>query len=302
MTTALNLHFFLLDEKQERRMMNQNLIFFFNCLSLLIASLHFFQACNANCTPSACGLIPNISSPFRLENDPKHCGDHGYELVCENNVASINLNSHKYYVKAINYSDFSIWLSYASIDNNTCSFPISSAYRDDYFNPYFLEKEQSQAISFMSCEYPLHNCSLSNQVTGCGQSSTHACIKFGQIRPADVEHMCTLVSVVATSWNFMDLNNVSLSEIHQSLLYGFKLSWLGFICRNCDGAGCSIEPGGLVICGEHHSGLYYNWGESETTNLHVQLTTLKLHFCADGFSVNAENLMDSFKPPEGKIY
>ncbi|KAG6412604.1 hypothetical protein SASPL_125287 [Salvia splendens] len=264
--------FSLLHEKQERMVMNQNLIFFFfTCLSLLIASLHFFQVCNANCTPSACGLIHNIKPPFRLKNDPQDCGDPSFELVCENNVASIILNSQKYHVKVINYSDFTIRLAYASIDNNTCSFPISSAYGDDYFYPYFLERQQSQAISLMSCEYPLHNCSLSNQVTGCGKSSTHTCIKAGQLRPADVEHMCTVDSIVATSWNFTDLNNVSLSEIHQSLLYGFKLSWFYFLCQNCSGPGCSIEPGGLVICGEHHSGLYYKW----------------------------EQIMESFKPPEG---
>ncbi|KAL1553081.1 hypothetical protein AAHA92_13801 [Salvia divinorum] len=252
-------------------MMNQNLIFFFTCSSLLIASLHFFQACNATCTPSACGLIPNIFPPFRLKNDPQHCGDPSCELVCENNVASINLNSHKYYVKEINYTDFTTRLAYASIDNSTCSFPISSAYEPNYFNPYFLEREKNQPISFMSCEYPLHNCSLSPQVTGCGQSSAHTCIKAGNLRPADVELMCTVESIVPTSWNFTDLNNVSLSEIHQSLLYGFKLYWLGFICQNCNGYGCYVGPDRLAVCHELPSALYYKW----------------------------EAVMDSFKWPEG---
>ncbi|KAL8550938.1 hypothetical protein ACS0TY_000132 [Phlomoides rotata] len=48
--------------------------------------------------------------------------------------------------------------------------------------------------------------------------------------------MCT-VYPTATSWAFKDLKNVSVSEIHDSLLYGFQLSWYrGFSnCITCHG-------------------------------------------------------------------
>ncbi|XP_057798691.1 probable receptor-like protein kinase At5g20050 [Salvia miltiorrhiza] len=244
-------------QSEARMMITRNFIFLFTCSSLLIV---FFQTCNAaDCTPSACGVIRNISSPFRLKGDPKHCGDRKYELVCENNVASVHLNSQKYLVKAINYSDFTIRLAHVSINNTTCSFPMSSAYEPSYFDPYDLVLDMNWPINFMSCEHPLQNSSLSTQVTDCEQGR-HTYIKVGHMRLADVEYMCTLVSVVATAWNFRDVNNVSLSEIHQSLLYGFNLSWIGFLCRKCNkGAGCSVDPNGTVTCGEHHSGLYYDW-------------------------------------------
>ncbi|XP_057798685.1 LEAF RUST 10 DISEASE-RESISTANCE LOCUS RECEPTOR-LIKE PROTEIN KINASE-like 2.5 [Salvia miltiorrhiza] len=241
-------------KKSEARMMiTQNFIFLFTCSSLLIV---FFQTCNAfDCTPSACGVIRNISSPFRLKGDPNHCGDRKYELVCENNVASIHLNSHKYLVKTINYSDFTIRLAHVSISKNTCSFPMSSAY--NLFDPYVLYF--NQLIFFMSCEHPLQNSSLSTQVTDCEQGR-HTYIKVGNMRLADVEYMCTIVSVVATAWNFKVLKNVSLSEIHQSLLYGFTLSWSSnFLCRKCK-VGCILEePNGTATCAEPHSDLYYRW-------------------------------------------
>ncbi|XP_057798690.1 probable receptor-like protein kinase At5g20050 isoform X2 [Salvia miltiorrhiza] len=252
-------------QSEARMMITRNFIFPFTCSSIFILSLHFFQTCNAaDCTPSVCGVIRNISSPFRLKGDPKHCGDRKYELVCENNVASVHLNPQKYLVKAINYSDFTIRLAHVSISNNTCSFPMSSAYESipisssyESFDPY--ELDMNWPIYFMSCEHPLQNSSLSTQVTDCEQGR-HTYIKVGHMRLADVEYMCTIVSVVKTSWNFRDLNNVSLSEIHQSLLYGFNLSWWGLACRKCNIAdGCYVDQHGTVTCGERHSDLYYHW-------------------------------------------
>ncbi|KAM2530594.1 hypothetical protein PS1_028443 [Malus domestica] len=49
------------------------------------------ETCNADnssaksCT-SSCGHIHNISHPFRLNDDPKYCGDVRYTLYCESNI------------------------------------------------------------------------------------------------------------------------------------------------------------------------------------------------------------------------
>ncbi|KAG6410020.1 hypothetical protein SASPL_128067 [Salvia splendens] len=46
---------------------------------------------------------------------------------------------------------------------------------------------------------------------------------------SEMPYTCGVYIIVMTSWDFKDLNNVSLLEIHESLLYGFELR----ICPSC---------------------------------------------------------------------
>ncbi|XP_057798688.1 uncharacterized protein LOC131014665 [Salvia miltiorrhiza] len=243
----------------------QNLFFITSSSLLILSLLHFLQTCKAaDCSPSACGNIGNISFPFRLKNDPIGCGDHQYELVCENNVPTVYLNSQKYHVRAIDYHTFTIRLADVFIiNNNTCSFPMYSAYEIIYFYPYdFSGILGTPRINIMSCQHPLHNSSPFTQLTDCEQPSTHVYIKVGNVSVAYMDYMCTLDSVLATSWKFTDLslNNVSLSEIHQALFYGVNVSWLRFMCGKCSGrTSCSVGPDGVATCHEYPSDLGYNW-------------------------------------------
>lgn len=227
-------------------MNNQNPIFL-TCSSLLILilSLQFlFQTCNANCTPSSCGLIPNITSRFRLKKDPINCGDRRAELSCENDVASISLNSHEYYVKEINYHDSSIRVADASIDNNnTCSFPNYSSYKRAHLYPSPYAYGEVLPINFLRCPHPLKNSSLFIEITSdCASDSRgYAYIKVGHMDASDLTEMCQVEVIVMTSWKFKDLKNVSLSEIHDSLLYGFEL-------RFCYWCGISTKWGKYGRC------------------------------------------------------
>ncbi|KAL8550933.1 hypothetical protein ACS0TY_000128 [Phlomoides rotata] len=90
--------------------MSENLLLFRCCSPLLIFWFFFPQICcgmqnpSPICSASACDDIRNISFPFRLKNDPRHCGRPEYELSCENNVTTVlYLNFPKYRVKAIDY-------------------------------------------------------------------------------------------------------------------------------------------------------------------------------------------------------
>ncbi|XP_057798673.1 probable receptor-like protein kinase At5g20050 [Salvia miltiorrhiza] len=224
-------------------MITQNLIFLTTSSLFILSLLHnLFQTGEANCTPSACGIIRHISSPFRLKGDPKKCGDGRFELACENNVTSISLNSHKYYVKAINYDNSTIRLADASINNDDlCSFPTLSidAYNFTYENPHRIPNyeipsyssypydDKPLPINFISCPNPLTNSSLFTDITThCASNSSnprYAYIKVGHMKFSKLPHLCELEVIVMTSWHFKDLNNISLSEIHHSLLYGFEL-------------------------------------------------------------------------------
>ncbi|XP_042032066.1 LEAF RUST 10 DISEASE-RESISTANCE LOCUS RECEPTOR-LIKE PROTEIN KINASE-like 2.1 isoform X2 [Salvia splendens] len=227
----------------------------FSSLLIVLVAIHLCPCYDAKCTPSSCGNLSNISYPFRLNDDPKNCGDRRFELRCENNVSSISLNSQNYYVKAINYHNSTIRLVDASINNNDiCSFPSVSAYARNFisfkhaFNfliylntphplPYLSFSSSLNPINFFSCPNPMHNSSLFTDVTThCASNHSslppnkHAYIKVGHMNASELPHLCTLDLIVKTSWpGFKDLGNVSLSEIHQSLLYGFELVF----CPEC---------------------------------------------------------------------
>ncbi|XP_047970394.1 LEAF RUST 10 DISEASE-RESISTANCE LOCUS RECEPTOR-LIKE PROTEIN KINASE-like 2.7 [Salvia hispanica] len=252
-------------------------------LLILFLSLHsLFESCDAKCTPSSCGIFPSIRSPFRLKSDPKKCGDRRHELACENNVTSISLNSHKYYVKAINYTGYrdepTIRVVDASINkDDICSFPTFSIYAysfiHDRANPIpYLENDNSLPINLISCPNPLTNSSLFTDITThCVSNSSHhryAYVKVGRMKVSELPYTCGVDLIVMTSsYKFKDLNNVSLSEIHESLLYGYELTicpWCGtskvsllrrlvpilVVFLACAGMLCAaVSPPVFTICG-----------------------------------------------------
>ncbi|XP_047953812.1 uncharacterized protein LOC125200064 [Salvia hispanica] len=147
-------------------------------------------------------------------------------------------------------------LSDISTDNSSCSFPTHSvsdynsvirSFGDGLSFGYHL-------ISLVSCEYPLPNSSLFTHLTGCEQYSKYTYINVGKLRVKDIGHMCTIDTVPAISWRFAYWYNVSLSEIHQYLLYGFNLNWQGLICSYGQGG---VDPYQLVNC--RRSSLQRKW-------------------------------------------
>ncbi|XP_047943094.1 PR5-like receptor kinase [Salvia hispanica] len=156
-------------------------------------------------------------------------------------------------------------LSDISPDSNICSFPIRPSF--DYSSNCPFNCENSfvyKLISLVSCKHPLHNSSLFTQLTDCEQYSKYTYIHVGNMRVQDMESMCTLKSLLATSnWTYPApeyMNNVSLPEIHQYLVYGFNLNWYELMCRYGQEG---IGPDQLVSC--DHSELQHKWdGIKET--------------------------------------
>ncbi|KAK6138677.1 hypothetical protein DH2020_027567 [Rehmannia glutinosa] len=250
----------------------------FSCLIMLIHIL--IQTCvgKKHCGPSSCGNIPNISYPFRLKNDPKHCGDPKCELACENNTTLIYFNSHKYLVRSINYSNYTIRLTDAAIGNDICSFPNYSLSGDDFGNgyPYSIRTHRSlrhmydgpditSFITFINCPYPVNNSVfLLEAAAHCFNESINrrrTYIKIGDLNGSYVMDMCTIDLILMTSlMGLKDEKNVSFSDIHSSLLYGFELSWFNVLCsgkcKNCffDGKRATCE--GYDRC---YVGLYWSF-------------------------------------------
>ncbi|XP_047963721.1 LEAF RUST 10 DISEASE-RESISTANCE LOCUS RECEPTOR-LIKE PROTEIN KINASE-like 2.4 [Salvia hispanica] len=263
---------------------------------MMILPLHsLFESSDAKCTPSSCGNLHNIGYPFRLKGDPKKCGNPRFELACENNVTSLSLNSHKYYVKAINYSkhflfnNSTIRLVDASINkDNMCSFPTYSPYTHNFTYPYPYanpdlipvyptdpyNNDKPFPINFISCPNRLSNSSLifTDITAHCGSNSSHhhtyAYVKVGRMKVSEMPHTCKAGVMVMTFGDFKNLSNVSLSEIHEALLYGFEftvnpvyviskrfimilgsgglIAWLVvFLCLLCS----AVSPPLFTICG-----------------------------------------------------
>ncbi|GAU21214.1 hypothetical protein TSUD_11310 [Trifolium subterraneum] len=116
---------------------------------VLILLHHNHQTCDAisnnqtYCPRSSCGKITNINHPFRLKDDPTTCGDKRYELSCENNMTVLTLFSGKYYVKSINYNNYTIRLVDPEIQEEDCSsiprYYLYASNFTSYYNQSYLE-------------------------------------------------------------------------------------------------------------------------------------------------------------------
>ncbi|KAK9912506.1 hypothetical protein M0R45_036368 [Rubus argutus] len=201
----------------------------------------FYVACHAkdhHCEPSSCGDIRNISYPFRLTDDPDKCGVLRYNLSCENNLTVLHLYSGKYYVRAINYENYTIRVMDANVREDNCtSIPRYSlaSYNFSYEDPYsmFLKRaiqtsrerlHLSKAIIFISCETQLVNSPRYVDTAPCiDAASRHSFVIIGSLKVSDLRDSCRIELMVLTS-SWIGTNS-SYIDIHNMLLYGFELSW-----------------------------------------------------------------------------
>ncbi|KAF3432844.1 hypothetical protein FNV43_RR23946 [Rhamnella rubrinervis] len=201
------------------------------------------QEDNHQCPPSSCGKIHNISYPFRLKDDPKHCGRKRYTLSCENNITILYLYSGKYNVEAINYNNYTIRLVDSNFHKGNCSFiPLYSlasfnfSYSDLYSTVLYRAKllpiPLVETRIFMTCENPV-NSPLYVDTAPCITSKrpyySYIMVR-GNLSVDRMEDSCRTQLVVMSSWkrkNIKKKNTTSsYMDIHNELLYGFELSWL----------------------------------------------------------------------------
>ncbi|CAL9005696.1 unnamed protein product [Prunus brigantina] len=192
------------------------------------------ETCNAedygtNCT-SSCGNIHNISYPFRLKHDPKHCGNVKYTLSCENNITLVDIpHSGKYYVLAINYRTHTIRLVDPGLQKNNCSsMPqnISPFLRASF--PEYIGFP-STPVFYIKCSNPV-NSSLYVDTAPCLninassliRQKTYSYVKVGDMRVGDLYEGCSAEWVALALSDYSDYNT-SYESIHSALMYGFDL-------------------------------------------------------------------------------
>jgi len=267
---------------------------------LFLVFLAGHQSCSARknsvyCAPSSCGNIHNISFPFRLSTDPNSCGNKNYELTCENNRPALYLNKGvKYYVQAIDYSNFTIRLVDADVQKDDCfSIPRHSLTNDylSYKRDYYLSDYTSTFV-FMSCPNPIlishsynivdaSSCkngstlfnSTSNISSPSSQNYSYVFIansysyyysfyyfydSIGYRHLRDIPDLCHVNLMYPASFTFdqpKNRTNISYIDVHDSILYGFDLSWFWACCDFLKENPCKLDKAnismycGTLLCG-----------------------------------------------------
>ncbi|CDP20809.1 unnamed protein product [Coffea canephora] len=207
---------------------------------------------NHHCNPSSCGDIRNISYPFRLKEDPIHCGDPSYELACENNRTIVNLFLQKYYVQEIIYEKYLMRVVDPGLDKANCSsFPINTLEYDEQLmadnpkNKYPLYGiiDTNIPVLFISCPAPVRSPFFSDIMAFCrnhmssnfsSPTNNYSYLLFGDHEVSVLNDSC---AVNMAAWVTEDFGGrkayTSLAGLYDALAYGFLLDWHGIYCQQC---------------------------------------------------------------------
>ncbi|XP_022637921.1 uncharacterized protein LOC106763552 [Vigna radiata var. radiata] len=230
-------------------------------LHQISATKHYVHACPL----SSCGKLTNITHPFRLKGDPDRCGDHRYELTCENNVTILSLYSGKYNVQAINYNNFTIRVVDPGVRQSNCSsIPLYFLSRSNFSDSYnFLEidmdayqttqerlsepiyfnhirmrevlsKPVSEHVVFMNCNHTVSDNGKYVDTAPCvnWHSKGYTYAIAGDLIAEELEVGCNVKLVTPTSWWGLNTPQYSYSEMHKALAYGFEISWMNRACQD----------------------------------------------------------------------
>ncbi|XP_058724619.1 LEAF RUST 10 DISEASE-RESISTANCE LOCUS RECEPTOR-LIKE PROTEIN KINASE-like 2.3 [Vicia villosa] len=215
------------------------------------------------CFSSSCGKITNITYPFRLKQDPEHCGNSKYELDCVNNVTVLSLYDGYFRVESINYNNYTIRVVDPNIQPSNCSsLPrfFLSQNNFTYYNDseqrylpkennsyqYFLNRNDyygldlSMPVIYMKCTSPPSKVvdKYYANTTSCLDQHTYAIVgdpPFKILEPQCRVKFVTLSSFWGDFYTYDKniLGNISYIDIHKALQYGFEISWMKASCP-CD--------------------------------------------------------------------
>ncbi|XP_062176196.1 uncharacterized protein LOC133881286 [Alnus glutinosa] len=242
-------------------------------LMTLVVVVLVHQTCSVEdghqCPPSSCGDIHNISDPFRLQDDLKNCGDRNYTLSCENNNTVLYSDAGKYYVRQINYDNYTIRVVNSGIEQVSIPPYFLNGYNFSFGRSYDLNRQGrsweliriSRSVVFVMCENRV-NSPLYLETSTCfringsdseyssNSSKTYRYVKVGRTSPLDVEDSCQIEGMSLTSWPGNDDRHVSCSDVHNALVYGFELSWWKAMCKiRCrSGDYCYLDKANHVQC------------------------------------------------------
>ncbi|XP_042048862.1 LEAF RUST 10 DISEASE-RESISTANCE LOCUS RECEPTOR-LIKE PROTEIN KINASE-like 2.8 isoform X2 [Salvia splendens] len=164
------------------------------------------------------------------------------------------MNSRRYHVEAITYSNFSIRISDPGLDSKNISFCPIYSYVDNvymYSSYVYTYYPSSIYITYINCQSPVvnplyvENPYCANTSAFSNTSRIYSYVTAERISVPDLEASCTFdtVTQVSVIWPSTDHHNYSYAQIHDLLAYGFELSWFRLLCIECDESNgeCSSE-------------------------------------------------------------
>lgn len=191
------------------------------------------------CPSSSCGLLQDIRYPFRKQGDPPGCGFPEYELVCIDNKAVIHINTGRYFVTNISYTDNKFWVVDVNLDNSSCPIPDRNQHPYIYGlqleNMSLLYPDALSWAAFVSCSEPIRNNAISLSTSFCNnmykpvdcRSEKNSLVYFfitsspwvGDIKPS-----CRYLSMTPLgSWHVRVPNNASFEDVIKFMRNGFAI-------------------------------------------------------------------------------
>ncbi|XP_056163018.1 LEAF RUST 10 DISEASE-RESISTANCE LOCUS RECEPTOR-LIKE PROTEIN KINASE-like 2.3 isoform X2 [Syzygium oleosum] len=245
-----------------------------NQLLLLLLFLHrsFSIAIENNRCTTSCSKVANISYSFWLRGDPKSCGNHKYELACVNNRTVLDLYSSQYYVRHIDYTNFTIRIADVGLPKGNCSsLPLRSLSCPNFrYKPHCYEcgpytcisPKLSKTMAIVDCTKAVDsrfNIDASSCLDGIKfldfSSTRRRVYAMVDANVSYVEISCT-VELMAMIPGWVDGNNLrSYAQIHDLMVYGFELSRLPVACKiyGQHYYDCDINKKGQIHC-RHEKG------------------------------------------------
>ncbi|KAM1707564.1 hypothetical protein ACFX13_000707 [Malus domestica] len=224
------------------------------------------ETCNAkddsksSCT-SSCGLIRNITHPFRLNDDPKRCGDRRYTLSCENNITVLAVldppySSGTYHVQAINYKNHTIRLLDPGLDNNNCSSLPQNLPPYYFLGPYSwyngTGSPLSTSVYYLRCRNQVNSSlyvdtapCLNNSATSLIQPKSYSYVMVEGARGRSMDDLNEGCGVERKAWMLSDYSKGSYTNdsysyeyIHSAVMNGFELRvyWPDELLSPCNGS------------------------------------------------------------------
>jgi hypothetical protein len=178
----------------------------------------------------------------------------------------------KYYVQAIHYSNFTIRLVDSDVQKDDCfSIPRHSLIIDDYpdnrdYLPYnrgwFFYNNislDSSTFVFISCPKPIlsppkyivdaSSCKNGSTLFNSHNMEGYSSYVLIDSSLGNIPDLCHVNLMYPASFTFQPKNetNISYIDVHDSIIYGFDLSWSGACCDFLKENHCKLDEANMSI-------------------------------------------------------
>ncbi|KAK2983673.1 hypothetical protein RJ640_023207 [Escallonia rubra] len=188
------------------------------------------------CSPSSCGNIRNITSPFWLSGDRRGCNESYFELACENNRTVLYAEAaKKYYVEDISYINQKIRLVDVDLDKDDfCSIPHLISSPNSYLDKLLLARKTARLQLdwpphnqyFVACPSPVDYPNYVNFSRCTSQSYFYAVVPTWRDDASIIHDKCNIsLAYPYPRLGDVDSSNLSISSVQQLLIRGFEMSW-----------------------------------------------------------------------------